>query len=80
MPKIETTMSGNEFSVRATVSDGQDKTYLGYNDKGFQIQVTAKDADVIDLIAILNKVVQIVESMIEVQTLSAEAKQELQTF
>ena len=72
MPKIQVSYSESKLSIRATVSDGEDREYLGYKNKGFQIEVTAQDFDLTELMEMLNKVYKVVDNMAKVQAVTDE--------
>lgn len=72
MPKIQVSYSESKLSIRATVSDGEDREYLGYKNKGHMIEVTAQEANLNELMSMLNKIYEIVDSMAKVQAVTAE--------
>ena len=75
MSKMRVTMSEGKLSIRAAMSDGDDKEYLGYKNKGFQIEVTAQDFDLTELMSMLNKVYKVVDSMSKVQAVTDEVNE-----
>lgn len=76
MTKITSTMSERSFEVKAAQIEGE-TSFLGHRDKGFEIEVKAQKADLKDLKTALDKVVLIVEGMMDVQNLMAELDNDL---
>lgn len=72
MPKMRVSMSEGKLVIRAAMSNGEDREYLGYKNKGFQIEVTAQDFDLTELMEMLNKVYKVVDNMAKVQAVTDE--------
>lgn len=72
MTKMRVSMSEGKLVIRAAMSNGEDREYLGYKNKGFQIEVTAQDFDLTELMSMLNKVYEVVDNMAKVQAVTDE--------